>query len=121
MVTRLPCLPGRLPDVSLNRANRADIRFVPVFRGNLTGFLISILKSEGEANEHLDDLIRDSTGSLAWRFHGVPRSRRADPLVARIRGDLSDPAFCDGQTDSVKITTNPFLQRSRIRPEEGNK
>jgi hypothetical protein len=73
------------------------------------------LKSEGETNEHLDDLIRRSTCSLAWRFHCVPRSRRADPLLARVRGDLSDPTFCDGQTDGVKITTT-FLEKRHETP-----
>ena len=66
-------------------------------------------------NEHLDDLIRGSASSMDWRIDRVPRSRRADPLVARIRGDLSDPTFCDGQTDSIKITTT-FLEKRHETP-----
>ena len=82
--------------------------FVRVVLGNLTGFVIYILKTEGETNEHLDDLIRGSIDSLAWRFHCVPRSRRSHPPVARIRGDLSHPAFCDGETGSLTIQALSF-------------
>jgi serine/threonine protein kinase len=57
---------------------------------------------KGETNEHLDDLIRGSASSLDWRIHCVPRGRRTDPLVARIRGDLSHPKLCDGQTDCLR-------------------
>jgi hypothetical protein len=50
-------------------------------------------ESKEKTNEHLDDFICGSAGSLDWRIHYVPRSRRADPLATCIRGDLSDIAF----------------------------
>jgi Protein of unknown function (DUF1440) len=53
-------------------------------------------------NEHLDHLIRGSLDSLDWRFQRLPRSRGADPLVACIRGNLTDFAFCAGQADCLK-------------------
>jgi hypothetical protein len=57
---------------------------------------VNILK-EG-TNEYLDDFIRGFVNSVAWWFHCVSCSGCADPLVAGTRGDLADPAFCDGQT-----------------------
>jgi hypothetical protein len=49
----------------------------------------------------MDDTIRGSVDRLDRRLHGVPCSRRFDPFVAGVRGDLSDLAFCNGSTSSV--------------------
>jgi hypothetical protein len=49
----------------------------------------------------MDDTIRGSVDSLDRWLHCVPCSRRLDPLVAGVRGDLSDLAFCNGSTSSV--------------------
>ena len=37
--------------------------------------------------------------SLDWRLHCFPCGRSADPLVALIRGDRFDSAFCDRETE----------------------
>jgi hypothetical protein len=59
---------------------------------------------QGDTNEHLDDLIRGSASSMDWRIDRVPRSRRADPPVACIRGDLTNFTFCARQTDCLRWT-----------------
>ena len=81
------------------------IRFVRVVVGMDRGISSKILKRVREkTNEHLDDFICGSAGSLDWRIHYVPRSRRANPLAACIRGDLSDFAFCARETDCLNPT-----------------
>jgi hypothetical protein len=88
-------------DFSSNRKNPGGHTVRPGYPWKFGRVLIY----KGETNEHLDDIVRGSADCLDWRLHRLPRSRRSDPLVAGIRGDLSNPAFCDGQKDSVKITT----------------
>jgi len=54
-------------------------------------------------NEHLDDIVLHSFNRLDQRLHRVPRDRRADPLATRIRGDISNTAFCSEQADRLVI------------------
>ncbi len=56
---------------------------------------------QGEENEHLDNLVRRSVDRVDWRFHGFSCSRRTDPPVAGVRGDLADSALCDGKKRSL--------------------
>ena len=50
-----------------------------------------------ETNERLDNIIHRFTNRMDWRIYSLPRCWRADSLVALIRPDLVDFAFCDGQ------------------------
>jgi len=68
---------------------------------------------EGEANECLDHSISGAAGSLDRRFHCVPRGRRANSLVAHIRRDLPDPAFCDGEKDRLSAYSISGLSEVR--------
>ena len=45
----------------------------------------------------MDNSIRGATDSVAWRLHCIPCRRRADSLIARVRRDLPDPSFFDGE------------------------
>jgi hypothetical protein len=65
----------------------------------------NLRKLRGERNEHLDNLVRGSADSLAWRSNRFSRSGWANPLVARIRSNLSDSALCDGYEDRVNRTS----------------
>jgi hypothetical protein len=56
---------------------------------------------KGERNEHLDDIILHSFNRLDQRLHRVSRGGRDHPLATRIRGDLSNTAFCSGQADRL--------------------
>jgi hypothetical protein len=49
----------------------------------------------------LDDIIHHSSNRLDRRIHRIPRGRWTDPLATRIRGDLSNTAFCLGQADRL--------------------
>jgi hypothetical protein len=49
----------------------------------------------------LDDIVLHSFNRLDQRLHRVPRGRRADPLATRIRGDISNTAFCSEQADRL--------------------
>jgi len=61
----------------------------------------NLRKLRGERNEHLDNLVRGSADSLAWRFNRVSRGRWANPPVTCVRGNLADSAFCDRYEDRV--------------------
>ena len=64
-------------------------------------WFLNLRKLRGERNEHLDNFVRGSADSLAWRSNRVSRSRWANPPVTRVRSDLVDSAFCDGYADRV--------------------
>ena len=71
----------------------------------------NLRKLRGERNEHLDNLVRGSADSLAWRSNRVSRSGCANPPVARVRGNLADSTFCDGYADRVnKSEPGPKLR-----------
>jgi len=55
-------------------------------------------------NEHLDNIIRGSTNSLDRWVQRVPCSRRFNPLVVGVRGDLSNPTLCARQTNCLMQT-----------------
>ena len=55
-----------------------------------------IFEAGRKANEYLDNFVRYPVDRMDQRFHGVSRRRRTDSLAARIRGDLSNLAFCFG-------------------------
>jgi hypothetical protein len=61
----------------------------------------NLRKLRGERNEHLDNLVRASADSLAWRSNRVSRGGWANPPVARVRSNLADSTFCDGYADRV--------------------
>lgn len=67
--------------------------------------VIGLNKMWRRNNEHLDDSIRGSTYCMAGWFHRLSRCRRTDSLAAGFRGHISDPAFCDGKTDSIETMT----------------
>jgi hypothetical protein len=69
----------------------------------------NLRKLRGERNEHLDNLVRGSTDSLAWRSNRVSRGGWANSPVARIRSSLSGSAFCDGYADRVNKKTERAL------------
>ena len=65
---------------------------------------------KGEANEYLDDLIRDSADRLDWRLHRISRGRRTDSPFACARGNLSDLAFCVRKTNClIGFVRQPFV------------
>ena len=46
--------------------------------------------TRGDDYEYLDNFVHHSVDRMARRFHGVPRGRRIDSLVAALRRDLAD-------------------------------
>jgi hypothetical protein len=62
----------------------------------------------------MDDTIRSSVNSLGRRLHCVPCNGRFDPLVTRVRGNLSDPAFCNGSTSSVARFAGDLIYDSAL-------
>ena len=63
--------------------------------------MINFERLKEKTDEHMDDTIRGSIDSVDRRLHCVPCSRSFDPLVAGVRGDLSDLAFRNGSTSGV--------------------
>jgi hypothetical protein len=59
--------------------------------------------NRGEENEHLDNFVRDIADRMDYRFFGLPCGRRVDSPAARLRGDFSDLALCDGKKRRLMV------------------
>lgn len=74
------------------------------------------LPHKGEANEHLDDSIRDFADRLDHRFHGFPRCRRLDSPAADIRDHIVNSALRDRTKNRIAAAGHSVRLGSLYHP-----